>query len=205
MMKNVGLVAVACIAVMFSFGCGDDDDATGSGGSGATTGTGGSGASGGSGAAGGAGGAGGAELPFGSDMDVQMAAALWTEMNGYENWSPLSTPGFVQGAMPHAMWQQRFVNTVGEADPTVDGTIIVKANYMAEDVNTLAALTVMQKIAGFNPDEADWFWANFAPDGTLNENPDGVPLAGKIGKGGTSGCIPCHSMAMGGDFIFDND
>lgn len=66
--------------------------------------------------------------------------------------------------------------------------IIVKENYMPD--KKLAALTVMYKVKGYNPEAGDWFWAKYAPDGK-------VEAEGKV-----AGCINCHAKAKGNDYLF---
>ncbi len=102
---------------------------------------------------------------------------------------------------------------------TVDdntGPLIVKYNYGGEGVSTdavsqnpdqyLAAVTIMYQRAGYDPDNNDWFWAKYLPDGSLDKNPKGMQLAGRVAKGNTeAGCIACHSAAPGGDMVFTNN
>jgi hypothetical protein len=106
------------------------------------------------------------------------------------------------GAMPHGAFQQ--FRQKGE-DFTEDGYIIVKANYGEENEDALGAYTVMKKMIGFDDEIKDWFFVKYLPDGSLDTNPAGVPLAGRVGKGGEMGCVPCHSGAPGGDYLFLRD
>ncbi len=66
----------------------------------------------------------------------------------------------------------------------------------------LGAVTVMLKRPGYDPETQDWFWAKYLPDGSLDKNPAGMLLAGKVAKGKPAGCIACHSAAPGGDMMF---
>ena len=75
---------------------------------------------------------------------------------------------------------------------------------MEEDESTLAAVTVMKKVDGYSPQAGDWFWVKYSPDGSIDKNPDGVPLAGRVALGANEGCIACHSGAGGGDYVFKN-
>ena len=59
--------------------------------------------------------------------------------------------------------------------------------------------------AGYDPEDGDWFWAKYNPDDTVQKNPAGVALAGRVAKGAPHGCIACHSEAPGGDLIFTHD
>ena len=69
--------------------------------------------------------------------------------------------------------------------------IIVKENYMPD--KTLAAVTVMYKAKGYNPEAGDWFWAKYKPDGSVEKE-------GKVG-----GCIKCHSAKADNDWVFTGD
>ena len=57
----------------------------------------------------------------------------------------------------------------------------------------------------YDPDHKNWFYAKYKADGSLHANPDGVSLAGRVGKVGGPGCIGCHVGAPGGDFVFRHD
>ncbi len=83
------------------------------------------------------------------------------------------------------------------------GGVIIKENYTADNDNAFDSITVMYKKVGYSPDAADWFWAKLSTTGDVLTNPAGVSLAGRVGLGGDSGCIPCHQGA-GSDFLFSN-
>jgi len=53
--------------------------------------------------------------------------------------------------------------------------LVVKDNYKPN--RTLAAITAMNKIKGYNPEAGDWFWVKYAPDGKA------------LKKGKPAGCI----------------
>lgn len=145
--------------------------------------------------------------PFGSDNDVARAQQLWNEMEDYTTWSLMpGTAMFEPSDAPHGMFARIFINATAEMDPSSPppGSIIIKQNYASDTEDDFDAITVMYRIDGYAPEYGDWFWAKFNAGGTLDENPNGVPLAGQIGRGGSSGCIPCHSSAGGDDFIFKN-
>jgi hypothetical protein len=83
-----------------------------------------------------------------------------------------------------------------------DGSIIIKENYAA-DGETLAAITIMYRSKGYNPESGDWYWAKYNPDGSVATKPTEqapIRLAGK-----PNGCIECHGGADGDDFTFFND
>ena len=50
----------------------------------------------------------------------------------------------------------------------------------------------------------DWFYAKYLPDGSLDQNPNGVALAGLVGKNAEAGCIACHQNA-GENYLFTTE
>ncbi len=43
-----------------------------------------------------------------------------------------------------------------------------------------AAITVMYKAAGFNPEVGDWFWAKFTPDGKVEAKGNDFLFTGNL-------------------------
>ncbi len=155
------------------------------------------------------------EVFFGGDDDVAFAERLWRELaaarlvgRGAVNSRPY------EGTEPHGA-----ILVILQGDLTVDGrtgAVIVKNNYMGESVSVssvsdnpdlnLAAVTVMfRRAEGYDADNLDWFWAKYSSDGSLQTNPAGVRLAGRIGKNPEDACIACHKFAPGDDYVFLND
>ena len=58
----------------------------------------------------------------------------------------------------------------------------------------------MYKRPGYDPENQDWFWVKYLPDGALDKNPAGMSLAGRVAKGADQGCIACHSGEE--DYLF---
>jgi len=150
--------------------------------------------------------------PFGGKEDVAFASKLWEAMKGYDTW-PLKSD-FYAGGAPHGKVLRMYYNVVhvGEAHYHV----IIKDNFGGEGVKPeivakspakyLAAVTVMvQRKPGYDPENNDWFWAKFNPDGSVAPNDKGMALAGRVAKGMPKGCIACHSEAEGKDYLFLND
>ncbi len=86
-------------------------------------------------------------------------------------------------------------------------------HYTAEQVfadpdKYLAVYTVMyRRESGFDPDNQNWFWVIYMPDGSVRKAPSGMDLAGKIAAGMTMeqmpvNCIACHQGADGDDYVF---
>ncbi len=155
------------------------------------------------------------EPHFGGDADTAYAALLWDVMVAQhlvgEN-SLRSLP--YEGIEPHGFMLETFYSRA-----TIDGhdgTLVVKRNYgpagvevdqvVANPEDHLAALTIMfRREDGYDPDNGNWYWVKYLPDGSLDVNPAGVQLAGRIGKNAEAGCIACHLGAGGDDYLFTTD
>ncbi|MEI4194871.1 hypothetical protein [Roseovarius sp. E0-M6] len=154
------------------------------------------------------------DAPFGNEVDTDYAAELWAEMNEMN----LAGDGMMrtfpyEGVAPHGMMLETLYT-----EATVDGhtgDLVIKRNYGPEGVTGdevlsnpdkhLGAVTVMfRREAGYDADNADWFWAKYLPDGSLDKNPKGMSLAGRVAKGADQGCIACHTGA-GEDMLFTTD
>jgi hypothetical protein len=151
-------------------------------------------------------------MPFGGEVDVEFAKALWVAMDGYDGWHLKSD--FYPGASPHGTFLRMYYNVVTVGD--VPYHAVVKDNYGGEGATLeavaespadfLMAVTVMlQREAGYDPDNNDWFWVKYAADGSIDKNDMGMALAGRVAKGMTMGCIACHANAGAGDYLFVND
>jgi len=154
------------------------------------------------------------DAPFGTDADAEYAAKLWTIMEEMS----LAGDGMIRtfpydGVAPHGMMLETLYTTATVSGHT--GDLVVKRNYGPEGVSIdsvmnepdkhLAAVTVMfRREDGFDPDNANWFWVKYLPDGSLDKNPKGMRLAGKVAKGADAGCIACHAGA-GDDMLFTTD
>lgn len=127
------------------------------------------------------------------------AAELWTyisQTNPYSQWSHFpGYPDIYPGKSPHGAFLQLYVNRLAldavQNGSTMlpDGAILVKENY-GKDKTTLLAITVMYKVQGFAPENADWFWAKYGPDGK------------DMASGKVQSCIECHSERKDNDYIF---
>jgi hypothetical protein len=143
------------------------------------------------------------EPPFGGPKSVATAKTLWQALEKQKFVGPgrINVQPF-EGNQPHGAIQQ-----VVSGPITVDGRtakVIVKVNHGGEGATVasvyadpnknLRAYTVMYKmLEGYDPAAKDWFWAKYAPDGALDNSPDGKPLAGRVVM-----CVACHK-ATGGD------
>jgi hypothetical protein len=120
--------------------------------------------------------------------------------------------GYYKGTPPHGGVLRTFMNDIAfdasraRAGAYPPGSMFVKENHMPvegvavpPDKSTaiagfpgnLAAVTIMAKISGYNPDAGDWFFAKLQPDGT-------VDAAGRV-----ESCAACHATVKGNDFVYD--
>ncbi|VAW17086.1 hypothetical protein MNBD_ALPHA09-1577 [hydrothermal vent metagenome] len=153
--------------------------------------------------------------PFGNAEDTDYAAKLWKAMEAVH----MNGPNAIQtlpyeGVEPHGAVLETFYTKA-----TVDGytgALIVKRNYgpagveietvQADRAKQLGAVTIMfKREAGYDTDNKDWFWAKYLPDGSLDKNPKGMQLAGRVAKGADKGCIACHANAPGENYLFTTD
>ena len=143
------------------------------------------------------------EPPFGGPKSVATAKTLWQALEKQKFVGPerVNVQPF-EGKQPHGAIQQVLSGSVTVGDRSAK--VIVKVNHGGEGTTVqsvyadpnenLRAYTVMYKMPeGYDPTAKDWFWAKYAPDGALDNSPDGKPLAGRIAM-----CIGCHK-ATGGD------
>ena len=142
-----------------------------------------------------------AEATMKNGMPAADGASLWSYITGkkhYTKWALWPGMGkLYKGQEPHGMLLTSYVSKdakkvikkkLGVFD---NGAIIVKENYMPD--KTLAAITVMYKVEDFDPEAGDWFWAKYAPDGTIQA------------EGQPKGCLNCHGDKAGNDWVFTGD
>lgn len=155
------------------------------------------------------------EMHFGGDEDTAYAELLWDVMEAERLVGANSLKSFpYEGVEPHGMLLETFYSQVRVGEHT--GTLVVKRNYgpagveidqvIGDPSTHLAAVTVMfRREAGYDDENQNWYWVKYLPDGSLDKNPAGVSLAGRVGKDADAGCIACHFGAGGDDYLFTTD
>ena len=145
---------------------------------------------------------------FAGGSDAEHAAKIWNtiQKDDYrDTWQLYPGKGkLYAGTHPHGAFLTTYVNgpamegLTSGAKELPYGSILIKENYKPD--KTLAAITVMERVKGYNPDAGDWFWVKFSPKGevmTKDVEKDGkkktVSLAGK-----PKGCIGCHTASVAG-------
>ena len=155
------------------------------------------------------------DKPFGDAASVKYSQELWAALDKAKlvGANAMASEPY-EGQEPHGAILETIEMNITVGGHT--GAAWVKRNYgpggisvqqvSSDPAKHLKAVTVMYKReAGYDPDNKDWFWAKYKPDGSLDKNPKGMQLAGRVAKGMDMGCIACHSAADGGDYLFRND
>lgn len=129
------------------------------------------------------------------DADGRTLIELITVTQDYKQWPMF--PGkeaLYKGQHPHGAYLTTYVSPAvlaamqNKSGQLPDGAVIVKENYSPE--KELAAITVMYKRTGYNPEVGDWYWLKYGPDKTIQA------------EGRVDGCINCHRAVKNNDWIF---
>ena len=146
--------------------------------------------------------------PYGTPDDIAYAAELWKRITA----ARLAGPDRIaarptKGEQPHASIQQITAANILEAG--AKQRVVVKANHRGKGVSAtrvyeqptkfLTGYAIMAKRPGYDPKNADWFWAVYNPNGSLRKF-KGKAIAGRVDTGATNGCIGCHRKYGGKDF-----
>ena len=121
-----------------------------------------------------------------TELDTELAEEVWLEMSDLQTGTASEWEGIVASNMSHGDFVQIWINTsafeaLSNGEEVPDGGIIVKESFTDAEGTQLENYTVMKKISDYNPDAADWFWANLGGDGSVNIA--GAPTV----------CTCCHS------------
>jgi len=159
----------------------------------------------------------------GTPDDIQYAARLWSvlEREQMVGTHAKTLKPFIGAARPHGWVLEVESGTVRLGNHS--GFVVVKKNYRGDHISVadvernrakyLNSISVMfKREAGYDPEDKNWFWVQYKPDGQLfsmRKMGMKIAMAGKIMKGASpdknKGCIYCHSSAGGGDYIFYPD
>lgn len=124
------------------------------------------------------------------------AEAVWgyLETQDYRSWPLWPGKGkLYPGTEPHGMLLTTYLDPVAldavtnKAGALPAGSFVVKENYAPD--STLAAVTVMYKAGGYNPEHNNWFWMKRLTDGT-------VEASGRVVM-----CQGCHGAMADNDYI----
>ena len=145
-----------------------------------------------------------AEETVNDNVDMQVskpdASSLFSDFTGndtYKGWS--IWPGkeaMMEGNGVHGDYVSVYVSDNALSSAETGGatmpyeTMIVKEGFNAD--KELTGIYLMYKSEGFNPENNDWFWASYSPEGDVKT------------EGKASGCISCHEGKDDVDYIFMN-
>lgn len=145
-----------------------------------------------------------------STDDAGFAANLWQSLTEARLVGPQSIQTRPHPGLPsHGTMVQVFdarLTVEGQTAPVLilrnhDGPDIGSERVMQNPERYLQSIAVMFRRVGFAPDDSDWFWVVYRPNGSPMASPDGRPLLGRPEQG----CIVCHRAAPGGDRVFGHD
>lgn len=131
--------------------------------------------------------------------DEQQATYLWEVFKGsdqYLTWSYFPGQGTLYKSGDHSgTYAVSYLNPVAEEaltrfDGTLpEGSVIIKAQFKDAEGTQPYGYTAMWKVAGYDSDHNDWFWAGYTPDGTITQ----------LGK--EPYCYNCHGQASENDYV----
>lgn len=127
------------------------------------------------------------------DFGVGETELIWSEIQDvqswqqYEGWEGIVASSSVHGDFVQIWLNEAANNALVNGVDLPDGAIIAKETFLDGNGETLKDITVMKKVAGYNLDGGDWYWAQYLEDGTV-EN-EGSPTL----------CTGCH--AAGNDYV----
>ncbi|UCF30974.1 MAG: cytochrome P460 family protein [bacterium] len=132
------------------------------------------------------------------ELPLAYGEQVWkyiTETDPYSQWELWpGTERLFKGKHPHGSFLTTYVSSgalraiKNRESVFPNGAMIVKDNFSPD--KQLAAVTVMYRIKGYNPDAGDWFWVKFKPDGAVES------------EGKVQGCINCHMGKIDNDWAF---
>ena len=153
-------------------------------------------------------------MPYGSSIELGYAKKLWQalERNRLVGKEAINTTPKA-GQDPHGVVLETLsgkLKVLGH-----EGQFYLQRNYLGKKITRsrvakhrslyIKSISVMMKRSyGYDLDNKNWYWVEFAPDGSVVRKIEGLPAAGRVAKGEKFGCIACHAGAPGGDFVFSN-
>ncbi len=147
--------------------------------------------------------------PFGSPEDVKFSDQLWKALTDARLVGKQSITAMPYKGSVHKTILITMDSTVRVGGRT--GAVIVKKMYQGPEVSVqkvfddptknLKIVAVMYKREkGYDPNNQDWFYTKYNPDGTPQKNKKGELMTGRATK-----CIGCHMEAPGGDYVYSYD
>ena len=147
--------------------------------------------------------------PFGGPEDVKDSEQLWKALSDARLVGNQSITAMPYKGSVHKTILITLDSTLRLGDHT--GTVIVKKMFQGPEVSVqrvfndpttdLKIVAVMYKREkGYDPDNQDWFYTKYNPDGRPQKNQKGMLMTGRVGK-----CMSCHQSAPGDDYVYSYD
>ncbi len=147
--------------------------------------------------------------PFGGPEDVQDSEQLWKALTDARLVGNQSITAMPYKGSVHKTILISLDSTLRLGDHT--GTVIVKKMFQGPEVSVqrvfnnpttdLKVVAVMYKREkGYDPDNQDWFYTKYNPDGSPQKNKKGMLITGRAAI-----CIGCHQSAPGDDYVYSYD
>ncbi|NDJ78155.1 MAG: hypothetical protein GYB65_18045 [Chloroflexi bacterium] len=137
-------------------------------------------------------------------LDYIINTSTYTEWSSFPAQGDLDFSGYLASNSPHGSSVRIFVNDRALdaiARDTFDGTlppgsVVVKEGFegTVDAPGEVAAITLMYKVDGFNPEANDWYWVAATADGSA------VNVEGMV-----DGCIDCHGQDGNSDYLLAYD
>ncbi|MDK2939115.1 MAG: hypothetical protein PWQ51_1279 [Methanolobus sp.] len=132
-----------------------------------------------------------------SEPDAEGIFSEITDADNYKEWSIWPGTGAMEdGTGVHGEYVTVYVSDNAVSAAEVGGemlpyeTMVVKEGFNEDE--ELTGIYLMYKIEDYDPENNDWFWAAYSPDGNVNA------------EGRVAGCINCHSDEQDADYVFFN-
>lgn len=132
-----------------------------------------------------------------ADHPDTTAEAVWAylqEQSYQDEWEMWpEKERYYEGVEPHGALLSTYLNSIamdalaGNASELPARSMIVKENFTPD--STLAAITVMYKVPGYDAENQDWWWLKRTAAGE-------VEASGRV-----EGCISCHGTASDNDYV----
>jgi hypothetical protein len=131
-------------------------------------------------------------------MPEPAAANIFLEIDGtYKEWNVWpGNESMEKGNGVHGEYVTVYVsdNAVSAAEAGGEmmpyETMVVKEGFNSDE--ELTGIYLMYKVKDYDPENNDWFWAAYSPEGSVTA------------EGQVDGCIGCHVNVQDADYIFYN-
>ncbi len=147
--------------------------------------------------------------PFGNPEEVKYSEQLWKALTDARLVGKQSITAMPYQGAVHKTILITLDSTVQVGGHT--GAVIVKKMFQGPEVSVqkvsndptadLKIVAVMYKREkGYDPDNQDWFYIKYDPDGIPQKNKKGMLMTGRVGV-----CLGCHQSAPGDDYVYSYD